>query len=226
MHVTTTPFHTYKDRIVVDVWSDIMCPFCYIGDSLLAQAAEQVDQPVEVRYHSYQLMPDLPHGTTTDLGEMLEKERGLPRAQADAMNQQVAARAAQIGLTYNMDIALATNTHKAHRLIHFAKAQGRQHDMVMRLFQAYFTDGLHTGDDDVLADLAAEIGLDRDEALTSVTSDTHDEDFHNDIRLAHQLGITGVPFFVIDGKYAISGAQPVETFTQALNTAWQQHATS
>ncbi len=222
----TMPFETYPDRVVVDVWSDIMCPFCYMGDTLLAQAVEQADHDVEVRYHSYQLMPQLPEDTAVDPGELLEKERGFPRAQADAMNRQVAARAAQIGLTYNMETAIATNTRKAHRLIHFAKSQGKQHEAVTRLFKAYFTDSLHTGDNDVLADLAAEIGLDRAKALEVIESDAYAEDFDNDVSLAHRLGITGVPFFVIDGKYAVSGAQPVEAFAQVLSTAWREHSTT
>ena len=223
--MTTKPFETYADRVVVDVWSDIMCPFCYLGDTLLAHAIDQFDQAVEVRYHSYQLMPELPHDSSLDLGELLEKQRGVPRAQAAAMNQQVAGRAAQVGLTYNLDTAIATNTRTAHRLIHFAKHQGRQHDLVVRVFKAYFTDGLHVGDTDVLGHLAAEIGLDREQAREVADSEAYADDVDTDVQFAHQLGITGVPFFVFDGKYAVSGAQPVEVFTQALNTAWQERAT-
>ncbi len=219
----TTPFQTYDDRVVVDVWSDIMCPFCFIGDTLLARAVEQFEQPVEVRYHSFQLMPELPHDAAVNLNDLLVEQRGLPRAQAEAMNAQVAARAAQVGLDLNPNRAIATNTRTAHRLIHFAKSHGKQHEMVDRLFRAYFTDGANVGDLDVLAGLAAETGLDRDQAREALASGGDDEDFDDDIRLANRLGITGVLFFVIDGKYAVSGAQPVEAFTQALSTAWRQH---
>ncbi|RNG28227.1 DsbA family oxidoreductase [Streptomyces botrytidirepellens] len=212
-----------EGRLVVDVWSDIMCPFCYIGDTLLAQALERFPHgsDVEVRYHSFQLMPHLPTDHAVDLNELLSKERGFPKAQAEAMNAQVAARAAQIGLDFRLDSVIATNTRAAHRLIHFAESQGRQHDMVQRLFRAYFTDGLNVGDHDVLAGLAAEIGLDRSAVHEALDSGAFDADVDADVRQAGQLGIGGVPFFVFDGQYAVSGAQPVEAFLRALDVAWK-----
>lgn len=219
----TTPFPTYDDRLVVDVWIDVMCSFSYEGDTLLSRALEGFGQPVEVRYHSHQLLPALPHDAAFALNDLLVKERGVPRAQAEAMSARTTARAAQVGLTYNLDKVIATNTRTAHRLIHFAGSQGKQREMAERLFRAYFTEGLHVGNLDVLADLAAEIGLDRNEARKILDSDAYGDDFDNDIQLGRQLGITGVPFFVFDGKYAVSGAQPVDTFTQALSTAWQEH---
>ncbi|HEY0165617.1 MAG TPA: DsbA family oxidoreductase [Jatrophihabitans sp.] len=175
------------------------------------------------RYHSYRLLPALPHDAAFELNDLLVKERGVPRAQAEAMSARTTSRAARVGLTYNLDKVIATNTRTAHRLIHFAGSQGKQHEMVERLFRAYFTDGLHVGNLDVLADLAAEIGLERDGAREILDSDAYGNDFDNDIELARQLAITGVPFFVFDGKYAVSGAQPVDTFTQALSTTWQEH---
>lgn len=211
------------DRLVIDVWSDVMCPFCYIGDTLLAQAVERFPHgsAVEIRYHSFQLMPHLPADHAVDLNELLEKERGLPRAQAEAMNAQVSARAARIGLDFRLDAAVATNTRAAHRLIHHARSRGREHAMVERLFRAYFTDGLDIGDHGVLADLAAEIGLGADAARETLDSGAYSADFEADVRQAGELGITGVPFFVFDGRYAVSGAQPVEAFLQALDTAWK-----
>ncbi|MGW0949206.1 DsbA family oxidoreductase [Streptomyces sp. NPDC002623] len=212
-----------EDRLVIDVWSDIMCPFCYIGDTLLAQALEKFPHgsDVEIRYHSYQLMPHLPTDRGVDLNEILSKERGFPKAQAKAMNAQVSARAAQIGLDFRLDSAIAINTRAAHRLIYFAESQGRQHDMVQRLFRAYFTDGLNVGDHDALAGLAAEIGLDRSAAREALDTGAFDAEVDADVRHAGQLGITGVPFFVFDGQYAVSGAQPVEAFLQALDVAWK-----
>ncbi|MFE2636403.1 DsbA family oxidoreductase [Streptomyces scopuliridis] len=210
-------------RLVVDVWSDVMCPFCYIGDTLLAQALERFPHgsDVEIRYHSYQLMPHLPFHHAVDLNELLSKERGLSKAQAKAMNVQVSARAAQIGLDFRLDSAIATNTRAAHQLIHFAGSRSRQHDMVQRLFRAYFTDGLNVGDHDVLAGLAAEIGLDRAAAREALDSGAFDSEVDTDVQQAGQLGIGGVPFFVFDGQYAVSGAQPVEAFLQALDIAWK-----
>ena len=213
-------FEQADDRVVVDVWSDIMCPFCYMGDTLLMQAAAQFPHPVDVRYHSYQLMPDLPADRAGDVNEILAKKHGLPRAQAEAINAQVTERAAQLGLRYRLDMAQAINTKAAHRLIHFAKSEGRDHAMVERLFRAYFTEGRNTGDYASLADLAAEVGLDRDRSLAALESGAFSDDFDRDVALARELGISGVPFFVFDGKIAVSGAQPVEAFVQALQTAW------
>lgn len=205
--------------VVIDVWSDIMCPFCYMGDTLLQQAAKASGHELDIRYHSFQLMPHLPHDHAVDLGELLEKERGFPRAQAVEMNRQVAARAAQIGLTYNMDDAIATNTRSAHRLTHFAKQHGKQHELMEWLFRAYLTDGLNIGDYEVLADLAAEVGLDRDAALEALRIGAFAAEFEADVQQAGQLGISGVPFFVFNGKYAVSGAQQMQVFQQALSKA-------
>lgn len=222
----STPFPTSPDRVVVDVWSDIMCPFCFMGDELLSQAIAQADHDVEVRYHSYQLMPGLPHDAAMDVNELLETSKGISREQADAMNKQVAARAATLGLEFNVDTAIATNTARAHRLIHHAATEGKQQQMARRLFEAYFSEGRNVGDPEVLADLATEVGLDRDAGLNVVLSDAYAAEFADDVQLAREIGITGVPFFVLDGKYAISGAQPLQVFNEALATAWQEHSAS
>lgn len=211
-------------ELMIDVWSDVMCPFCYMGDALLAQAIEQFPHKtdVEVRYHSFLLMPELSSDAPIDLVELLTTKRGFPREQAAAMNEQVAERGRQVGLDYRFDRALAVNTHTAHRLSHFAAAHGKQHAMVQRLFKAYFTDGLNVADHQVLGDLAAEAGLDRDAALAALESGQFADEVQADLEQARQLGISGVPFFVFAGKYAVSGAQPVEAFRQALETSWNE----
>jgi len=210
-------------RLVVDVWSDVMCPFCYMGDALLSKALKQFPHAasVEVRYRSYQLMPQLPADRAVNVNELLVREKGFPRAQAEAMNAQLAARGKEIGLDYQFDKALAVNTRAAHRLSHFAKRKGKQHDLMLRLFRAYFTEGQHLGKHEVLADLAADVGLDRTAALDALASGAFEDDVKADEKKGRELGIQGVPFFVIDGKYAISGAQPVGTFSKALDTAWK-----
>lgn len=218
-------FGQATDRLVVDVWSDVMCPFCYMGDTLLAQALEKFPHAsgVDVRYHSFLLMPQLSDDdapvSPTDL---LSAKHGMPREQAQAMNDQVTERARQIGLDYHLDQAQAVATRTAHQLSHFAAAQGKQHEMVQQLFKAYFTDGRNVGDREVLADLAAEIGLDRDAALAALTSGEFADAVEADIQQAREYGIQGVPFFVFAGKYAVSGAQPVEAFLQALDTSWTE----
>jgi predicted DsbA family dithiol-disulfide isomerase len=213
------------DRLVVDVWSDVMCPFCYMGDTLLDQALEKFPHAsgVEVRYHSFLLMPQLADGDApVSPTELLSAKHGLPRAQAQAMNDQVTERARQIGLDYRLDQAQAVSTRTAHQLSHFAATHGKQHEMIQSLFKAYFTDGLNVADHQVLADLAAEIGLDRDAALAALASGDYADAVEADIQRARQYGIQGVPFFVFAGKYAVSGAQPVEAFLQALTKSWNE----
>lgn len=216
-------FGQATERLVVDVWSDVVCPFCYMGDTLLGQALEKFPHAsrVEVRYHSFLLMPELTD-TPIDLPELLAGRYGKTREQAVAMNDQVAERARQIGLDYRFDRAQTVSTLTAHELSHFAAAHGKQHEMVQRLFQAYFTEGLNVADHQVLADLAAAVGLDRDAALAALTSGEFADAVEEDIQQARQYGIQGVPFFVFAGKYAVSGAQPVEAFLQALDTSWSE----
>jgi predicted DsbA family dithiol-disulfide isomerase len=218
-------FGQAADRLVVDVWSDVMCPFCYMGDTLLDQALQKFPHAsgVEVKYHSFLLMPHLSENDApVDTAEMLAAKYGIPLKQAQEMNQQVTERAGQIGLDYHFERAQTVGTRTAHQLSHFAATQGKQHELIQRLFKAYFTDGLNVADHQVLADLAAEVGLDRDAALAALTSGEFADDVEADIQQAHQYGIQGVPFFVFAGKYAISGAQPVEAFVQALDTSWNE----
>lgn len=213
-----------QGRIKVDIWSDIMCPFCYMGDALLEQALDTFEHrdAVDVEYHSFLLQPDLPVDTALKMDDFLATTKGFPREQATAMNAQVAARGKQVGLDYRFDLAIATNTRRAHELSHFAKREGRQHEMIQRLFRAYFTEGVSVGDRDTLANLATDIGLDRTAAAASLASGEFADAVEADIQDARRLGIQGVPFFVFNGKYAVSGAQPVETFTQVLTTVWNE----
>lgn len=205
-----------------------MCPFCYLGDAHLAKALEQFPHrdSVEIRYHSFLLMPELPADTAIGLNELLETKRGISPDQAEAMNAQVAEQGRAAGLDYQMGRAIATNTRAAHGLSHFAAESGLQHEMILRLFKAYFTEGLNVGDHNVLADLAAEIGLDRDQALKAVSSDAYAHAVDADIDQARQLGISGVPFFIFDGQFAVSGARPVESFLEALNHAWNERTST
>lgn len=206
--------------ITVDVWSDVMCPFCYMGDTLLAQAIERFPHAadVTVRYHSFQLMPELSK-EPVDLVDLLVEKRGFPRDQVATMHAGVTERARALGLDYRLDRAVTVNSRDAHRLSHFAATGGRQNEMVHRLFRAYFTDGLNIADHDALADMAAEIGLDRDESLAALKSGAFDDEVEADLRQARELGISGVPFFVLNDKYAVSGAQSVDAFLKALDTA-------
>jgi len=216
-------FAQVPGRLGIDIWSDVMCPFCYMGDTLLDQALAQFAHAdsVDIEYHSFLLMPDL-SDTPVDLADLLSSSHGMSREQAVAMNDNLAARGRELGLDYRFDRAQAASTRSAHQLSHFAARHGKQHAMVRRLFQAYFTEGLNVADHGVLAGLAAEVGLDPSAAESALASGEYASEVEADIQYAGQLGITGVPFFVFGGKYAISGAQPLEAFTQTLDTAWNE----
>jgi predicted DsbA family dithiol-disulfide isomerase len=217
---TAPTFDASSEKVVVDVWSDVVCPFCHLGNTLLSQAVERSGRPVEVRYHSFQLMPEVPTGPGRNVVDVLVDVKGVSREQAESMNAQVAARAATVGLDLRFDRALVANTRDAHRLLHLAAGHGVQGEVAELLFRAYFTDGRDIGAHGVLADIAVEAGLDRDETLAALATDAPTDDVDADIAWARQLGISGVPFFVLDGKYAISGAQAPELFDQALAAAW------
>ena len=211
-----------SDVIKVDVWSDIACPWCYIGKRKFEAGAEGFD--VEVEYHSFELSPDTPVDFDGSAADFLAAHKGMPIEQVRPMLAQVTAVAAEVGLDYDYDALQHTNTVKAHQLLHFAKAQGKQIEMKERLLRAYFVEGEHVGRAEDLADLAAEVGLDRDTALRSLESDEYLEAVHADQEQAMRYGIRGVPFFVIDGKYGVSGAQAPETFAQALKQVQDEHA--
>lgn len=210
---------TDSRRLAIDIWSDVLCPFCYLGDTVLAQALTQFPHAdrVDVRYRSFQLMPHLPVGEAVGVTDLLVREKGMPRGQVLAMNAQLTAKGRELGIDFRFDQALAVNTRAAHRLSHFALAEGKQHALMVRLFRAYFTEGVNLGSDGALADCAAEVGLDRDAALQVLTSGAFDAEVSADEQAAREIGVRGVPFFVLDGRYAVSGAQPVEVFLKALD---------
>ncbi|WP_460004179.1 DsbA family oxidoreductase [Microbacterium xylanilyticum] len=214
-----------SEPISIDIWSDIACPWCYIGkrnlEAGLAATADDDDAPeVNITFHSFELSPDTPVDFEGDEADFLMGHKGMPRAQVVQMLDRVTGIAKQAGLDYRFDLLQHTNTVKAHELLHHAKTQGRQHDMEERLMCAYFTEGRHVGRIDDLADLAAEIGLDREEALEALRTDRHLADVRADQAQARAYGIQGVPFFVIDGQYGVSGAQPPEAFAGVLRELW------
>ena len=209
----------FVSPIKVDIWSDVQCPWCYIGKRKFEAGAAAFDGDVEVEYHSFELAPDTPvdfDGTPVDY---LSQRKGMPAEQVALMLANVTGIASSVGLDYDYDHVHQTNTIKAHELLHYAKAQGRQLDMKERLLKAYFVDGRHVGRTEDLADLAAEIGLDRDEVVGVLTDETYLADVKADVAQAVAYGIQGVPFFVIDGTYGVSGAQDATTFTHVLEQA-------
>ncbi|WP_314502181.1 DsbA family oxidoreductase [uncultured Microbacterium sp.] len=216
------------DAIKIDVWSDIACPWCYIGkrnlENGLAAASADDDSPqVEVTFHSFELSPDTPVDFDGGEAEYLATHKGISEDQAGQMLERVTGVAADAGLEYRFDLLKHTNTVKAHELLHFAKEQGMQTQLAERLMSAYFTEGRHLGQEDELVALAGEAGLDRDAARDALRSGRFLADVRADQTQAAAYGITGVPFFVIDGKYGVSGAQPAEAFSQIVRQVWAEH---
>lgn len=205
----------------VDVWSDVACPWCYIGkrrfeDGERRFRAAQPEVDVQLTYRSFELAPDQPLDQTSTVAEYLTQRKGLPPAQVDQMMAHVAAVARGEGLDYDFASVRQTRTLKAHELLHLARSHGAQGPMKERLLTAYFVEGRHVGRVDELAALAADVGLDPDEAVAALESGRFTADVQADIAQAREFGITGVPFYVLDGRYGISGAQSAETFAAAL----------
>lgn len=214
-----------SESLKIDIWSDVACPWCYIGKRRLETALDRITErdgarpDVTIEYHSFELSPDTPVDFEGSVTEFLAGHKGIPLAQARQMQEQVTGIAAADGVEFRMDDVRHTKTLQAHELLHLAKRHGKQYEMKERLLKAYFTDGQHVGRASELADLAAEVGLDRAEVLEALEEGRFADDVAADIAQARAYGINGVPFFVLDGKYGISGAQDPAVFVQAIDEA-------
>ncbi len=210
--------------VQIEVFSDVVCPWCYIGKRRLEEALSTFPHAddVSVTYRSFQLDPTTPANTQLSLDELLASKYGRSLTEARQMNQRVSDIAATVGLDFDLAIAHPSNTLDAHRLLHFAAANGLQAELTERLMRAYFTEGRRVGDHDELATLAAEVGLDRDAAVAVLAGDDYADEVAADLALARGFGATGVPFFVFDRKYGISGAQETAVFTDVLDRAWSE----
>lgn len=208
----------------VEIWSDIACPFCYIGKRRFEMAMKRFEHQdeVEVIWHSYQLDPGMKHIPGANIDQVLAEKKGWSPEQAKEMNAHVVKMAKESGLNYDMDKVVPANTFDAHRLTHLAKKHGLQDKAEERLFAAYFIEGKNISDHNVLAGLGKEIGLDEAEVKSMLGSDQYKSEVQEDIEEADLLRIRGVPFFVINRKYGVSGAQPETTFLQALETAYSE----
>lgn len=206
----------------VDIWGDIVCPWCYIGNGRFSRALAGFGHrdEVEVVYRSFELDPSVPEGRATPILEVLSGKYGMSQAQARQAEARVAALAAAEGLDFTVDRAMG-NTFHAHRLVHFGREHGRQRSVVQRLYQAYFGEGRPVFGLEALAGLAADAGLDPSSARQALTDGSYGDAVRADEDQARRLGITGVPFCVVDGRYGVSGAQPEGTFTRALRQAWE-----
>ncbi len=208
----------------VEIWSDVVCPWCYLGKRRFEQALDAFDHrdQVDVVYRSFELDPSAPTNVSTPTVDLLAGKYGMSIQQANDAQRQMEQRAAADGLTFNMDGLLSGNTRDAHRLLHLAKARGRQPELTERLHRAYFTEQTSIFDHSSLSALAVEVGLDSDEVERVLAGDEYAHEVAEDEAIAGQLGATGVPFFVIDRRYGISGAQPADTILSALQQAFAE----
>ncbi|MDQ0031915.1 DsbA family oxidoreductase [Arthrobacter bambusae] len=208
----------------IEIWSDVACPWCYIGKRRFEKALAEFPHrdTVEIQWRSYQLDPSIPeHYDGTEL-DYLSKRKGMDPAQVSQMFEHVALQAMGEGLNYRFDDVVVANSFTAHRLIHLAAAHGKQDEAKELLLSGHFEHGRDIGNPEYLSKLGTELGLPEAEIAELFSTDKYAGDVRSDISEARMLGVTGVPFFVIDRKYGLSGAQPSEVFTQALTQAWQE----
>jgi len=208
----------------IEIWSDVVCPFCYIGKRKFEKALEGFDQKdqVEIEWKSFQLDPEMAPVKGITVHQYLADRKGVSLEKGKEMNDYMSGIAKEVGLEYNFEKAVISNTLNAHRLLHYAKTKGVQQEAKERLFASYYTMGRDLGDLDTLGLIAQEIGLDPVVVSTMLDSD----EFINEVKIdqyhASQIGVQGVPFFVFNNKYAVSGAQPSSVFSEVLEKVWQE----
>ena len=206
----------------VEIWSDVVCPWCYIGKRRFEAALADFEHrdEVEITWHSFELDRHAPTERLGSYAEMLGRKYGMGPTQADAALDNMTEAAARMGLEFHFDRVRPGNTLDAHRLLHLAQDRGVQGEMKERLLRAYFTEGEAISDRAVLTRMAADVGIDADDVAAMFDGDGYTDEVRADEAAAEELQISGVPFFVIDRRYAVSGAQPPEAFTRAFERAW------
>ena len=209
----------------IEIWSDIACPFCYMGKRKFDRALVQFSgkEDVQIEWKTFLLDPELKTDPSVSIFQYLSEIKGFPEEQAQQMMSQIMESGRAIGLDYHFDKVVLANTTKAHQLLHEARIQGFQHELEERLFEAYFVEGKNIDDVNMLIDLAREVGLDTSALDVKILSGHYTTDMEADINLGQRFGIGGVPFFVFDRKYALSGAQEVESFLETFNKALVDH---
>lgn len=204
----------------VDIWSDVVCPFCYIGKKRLEAAAQEAGIELEVHWHSFQLDPEAPVRQEVSNSERLAQKYGRTVAEVEEMQRNIAEIAKAEGIEFNWEGANSGNTFNAHRLIHLAQSKGLGNEAQEAFFYSYMTQGLAIGERETLEDVAARIGLNPVEVDDLLDSEEYADFVKFDQEVAHeQLKVTGVPFFVFDQRVALAGAQPKEVFLQVFEKA-------
>jgi Predicted dithiol-disulfide isomerase involved in polyketide biosynthesis len=210
----------------IEIWSDVVCPFCYIGKRKLEKALDKfpLKDQVEIEWKSFQLNPEEKTNPSINTLEHLAQSKGWSMDQTREITSNVVEMAKEQGLEFDFEKAKVANTKNAHRLIHFAKQQGKGGEMKERLLKAYFSDGENVDDPNTLIKLGAEIGLKESEIKSMLASNQFDDAVDQDIYESRLIGVRGVPFFVLDRKFGISGAQPDEVFEETIEKAWSEFA--
>lgn len=210
----------------VEIWSDFVCPFCYIGKRRFENALNQFPhkEKVEINFKSFQLDPNAKMQYDEDIHGIIAGKYGVSREEAKKMNDSIVQQAKDIDLDYHFDTMQPTNTFDAHRLYHYAKSEGKMNEISERLMKAYFIDSLKISDHETLAKLAREAGLDEEKTLSVLSGDEFTMEVNKEQQEAAELGISGVPFFVFNNKYAVSGAQPSSAFLEVLNKVFDEEA--
>jgi len=212
------------NKMQVEIWSDVMCPFCYIGKRKFEAALAQFPHKdkIEIIWKSFELNPTLKTDTTKTIVQYLSETKGISIEQTKQMVAGAENMAKEVGLAYHLSNTKVANSFKAHRLSHFAKQKGKQDLLEEKLFKAYFTDTLNTDDDKVLMQIGKEVGFDEAELKALLESEQFAADVKQDELEAQQIGVRGVPFFALNRKYAISGAQDSQVMLGALEKAYAE----
>jgi predicted DsbA family dithiol-disulfide isomerase len=210
--------------VKVEIWSDVVCPWCYIGKRHFEEALSSFAHAdeVEIEWKSYELDPSAPREREGAYVDRLASKYGVGKGEAQAMIARVVNAGAEAGVEFRFDVSRPGNTFDAHRLLHLAKKRGVQNELEDRLFRATFTEGRPIGDVGTLVELAGDVGLDADEAREVVEGDAFADDVRTDEQEASEIGVRGVPFFVFDRKYGVSGAQPPQAFAEVLRRVWRE----
>ena len=213
-----------QSKMLVEIWSDVMCPFCYIGKRRFEQALAEFPERDQIRivWKSFQLSPDMKTDTSKNINQFLSEHKGISLKEAQRLNSQVTQMAAREGLVYDFDKAVVANSFHAHRFTHFAKQYNKQPEAEEILFRAYFTEGKNIDDYSTLVLLGKEIGLDEAEVRSALESNAFSAEVVSDIEEAEMLGLQGVPFFVFNRRYAVSGAQDPKVFLDTLEKAFEE----
>lgn len=213
-----------ENILKVQIWSDVMCPFCYIGKRRIEGALAQFEHKdaVEIEWMSFQLDASFKASPDDNIIDHLAAKYGKDKAWAQEMVDNMTQNAKNSGLDFHFEKAILANSHNAHRLLHLAKKYKLGNELKEQLLKAYLTDGKDVNDLETLSSLGQEVGLEKVIVEEVLHSDAYSDEVKKDITMAQQIGVQGVPFFVFDNKYAISGAQPEEAFLQTLETTWKE----